>query len=96
MTLLTSIHGASTKGIIDWFNGAVISKQRLGGRRIGFCKRLRVDGGEVAEIMREGSGYGWFLEGRRRSLAAIGEEEKTLAEKTTLFGFSKEDDARWV
>ncbi|CAL9009510.1 unnamed protein product [Prunus brigantina] len=64
MALLTSIHGASTKGIIDWFNGAAISKQRLGGRRIGFCKRLRVDVGEDAEIMREESGYGWFLQGR--------------------------------
>ncbi|CAL9029171.1 unnamed protein product [Prunus brigantina] len=38
-----------------------------GGRRIGFCKRLRVDGGEYAEIMREESGYGWVLQGRRCS-----------------------------
>ncbi|CAL2233089.1 unnamed protein product [Prunus armeniaca] len=67
-----------------------------GGRRIGFCKRLRVDGGEDAEIMREECGYGWVLQGRRRSLAAIGEEEKTLAEKTTLAGFSKKDNVRWV
>ncbi|CAL8150652.1 unnamed protein product [Prunus armeniaca] len=67
-----------------------------GGRRIGFCKRLRVDGGEDAEIMRRESGYGWVLQGRRRSLAAIREEEKTLAEKTTLARFSKEDDAHWV
>ncbi|VVA15234.1 Hypothetical predicted protein [Prunus dulcis] len=75
-------------------------------------EHLRVDGGEDAEIVREKSGYGWVLQGRRRSLAAIGEEEKTLAEKTTLAaireeektlaekttlaGFSKEDDARWV
>ncbi|CAL2224641.1 unnamed protein product [Prunus armeniaca] len=66
------------------------------GRRIGFCKRLRVDGGEDAEIMREESGYGWVLQGRRRSQAAIGEEEKTLTEKTMLAGFSKEDNARWV
>ncbi|CAL8099103.1 unnamed protein product [Prunus armeniaca] len=57
-----------------------------GGRRMGFCKRLRVDGGEDAEIMREKCGYGWVLQGRRRSLAAIGEEEKTVTEKTTLAG----------
>ncbi|KAI5321287.1 PREDICTED: LOW QUALITY PROTEIN [Prunus dulcis] len=67
-----------------------------GGRRIGFCKRLRVDGGEDVEIMREESGYDWVLQGRRRLLPAIGEEEKTLTEKTTLAGFSKEDDVRWV
>ncbi|CAL8151596.1 unnamed protein product [Prunus armeniaca] len=59
--LLTSIHGASTKGIINWFNGAAISKQRLGGRRIGFCKRLRVDGGEDAEIMSKGEDARWLL-----------------------------------
>ena len=29
----------------------------------GFCKRLRVDGGEDADIMREESGYGWVLQG---------------------------------
>ncbi|CAL8989782.1 unnamed protein product [Prunus brigantina] len=46
--------------------------------------------------MREESGYGWVLQGKRCSLAAIGEEEKTLAKKMTLAGFSKEDDARWV
>ncbi|CAL9028561.1 unnamed protein product [Prunus brigantina] len=67
-----------------------------GGRRIGFCKHLRVDGGEDAEIMGEESGYGWVLRGRRRLLAAIEEEEKTLMEKTMLAGFSKEDDVRWV
>ncbi|CAL8156166.1 unnamed protein product [Prunus armeniaca] len=67
-----------------------------GGRRIGFCKCLRVDGGQDAEIMREESGYGWVLQGRQRSLAAIGEEEKTLTEKKTLARFSKEDDARWL
>ncbi|KAL6271281.1 hypothetical protein ACE6H2_028192 [Prunus campanulata] len=70
----------------DWTADAMQMKlKRLGGRRIGFCKRLRVDGGEDAEIMREERGYGWVLQGRQRSLAAglpaIG-EEKT--------------DARWV
>ncbi|KAL6284925.1 hypothetical protein ACE6H2_015854 [Prunus campanulata] len=45
-------------------NGAEISKQRLGGRRTGLCKRLRIDGGEDAEILREESGYGWVLQGR--------------------------------
>ena len=57
-----------------------ISKKRLGARRTGFCKRLRVDGGEDAEIMREENGMARFC--KEGIDDAMGEEEKMLTEQT--------------